>query len=146
MKRELHVIGPTNRTGDRTALAAPLVETFGMELVTAGELSDAFPALVPFETDVALSSVVLGGMTDRAGVGEQLWQHVHEAYHLGDQCEIGYLVEADVEFPDALTTDADLETVRFFATRLNVVDDGIESLFHIRDTCGKDGFSLYHVA
>ena len=102
-----------------------------MEFVTARKLPDAFPALVLLEADIAIPTTVLGGVACRAGICQQLRQNVCEAYHLRDQREVGYLVESDVEFSDATATHADFQTVGFLSTGLDVVDDGVQPLFHL---------------
>ena len=64
-------------------------------------------------------------------IGQQLGEHVGKADHLGDHGEIWRMIEPDIEFSDPATADTDFETVRLLATRLDVVDDSIEPMFHI---------------
>jgi hypothetical protein len=116
---------------DGAAFTAPFVETFGMKFMIAREASDAFPALVFLQTDVAILTAVFGGATCFACVEQQFWQNVGETDEFRDQGKVWHLKESDVELPHATMAYTDLQTMWLSATRLEVVDDCAQSVFHV---------------
>ncbi len=125
------MIGSTDGARDRSTLAAPFVETSGMKLVAAWKFPDALPAFVVLETDVALFPAVLGRTVGLAGIEQHLRKHVGEADHLRDHGKIDSMVEPDIELPDTAAADTDFQTVWFLAARLDIIDDGMQPVFHI---------------